>query len=176
MMRRMTRRALLACVFRWIWPWQMTGFCTLGIPSCWCTSEEGKIGTWLWTSTRTSTAWLRLPSPASRAPAGWLRDGLRPARAPPSSSPGSHADTWQTTRVHRTGRLWNWCGCSVDGSPEGSALCYNQSFALKTTGFAAGVSKPRRLELDITVTDAIIRLQWKKKVNLLLFIFIIFPN
>ncbi|XP_075894116.1 cilia- and flagella-associated protein 161 isoform X2 [Nelusetta ayraudi] len=27
---------------------------------------------------------------------------------------------------------------SVDGSPEGSPLCYNQSFALKTTGFAAG--------------------------------------
>lgn len=35
------------------------------------------------------------------------------------------------------------CYYSVDGSPEGSTLHFEQSFALKTTsGFARGVSKP----------------------------------
>lgn len=77
------------------------------MPSCWCTSE-GRTATWLWTSTRTSTAWSRPPFPVSRAPAGWRRDELSPARAPPSSSPGSHADTRQAVNVHCVGRLWIW--------------------------------------------------------------------
>ncbi|XP_035497245.1 cilia- and flagella-associated protein 161 isoform X2 [Scophthalmus maximus] len=54
---------------------------------------------------------------------------------------------------------------SVDGSPEGSTLLFEQSFALKTTsGFASGCAKKSRLQ-EVDLVDNASFLSWWKIVH-----------